>query len=149
MRRLVFPIIVGLGLVMIGSSSASAEDPTPAATVSAKATPGKKLCKVTDPKLDEISGLVATKNGYIAINDSTTDEAKKKIFFLDAQCAIERLAQQRFAVAHAHERFRICAARNRPEPRASATGKDYGYEHRLQLHFYLQPVVRGGWQPSP
>ncbi|MEV6298780.1 hypothetical protein AB0M02_05165 [Actinoplanes sp. NPDC051861] len=93
MRRLVFPIIVGLGFVMIGSSSASAEDPTPAPTVSAKATPGKKLCKVTDPKLDEISGLVATKNGYVVIDDGTTDESKKKIFFLDSQCAVDKVQE--------------------------------------------------------
>ncbi|WP_328461281.1 hypothetical protein OHA21_32100 [Actinoplanes sp. NBC_00393] len=88
MRRLVFPIIVGLGLVMVGSSSASAEDPTPAATVSAKATPGKKLCKITDKRIDEISGMVATSKGYVVVNDSVTDDAKKKIFFLDQECKI-------------------------------------------------------------
>ncbi|BBH64240.1 hypothetical protein ACTI_09250 [Actinoplanes sp. OR16] len=88
MRRLVFSIIVAMGFVMVGSSSASAEDPTPAPTVSAKATPGKRLCKITDKRLDEISGLVATKNGYVAINDGTEDSAKEKIFFLSKKCAV-------------------------------------------------------------
>jgi hypothetical protein len=88
MRRLVFSIIVAMGFVMVGSSSASAEDPTPAPTVSAKATPGKKLCKITDKRLDEISGLVATKSGYVVINDGTEDDAKKKIFFLNKKCAV-------------------------------------------------------------
>ena len=49
--------------------------------------------------------------------------------FGDAQCAIECFAQQRFAVAHAHERFWIRAARHRPQTRAGAAGKDHGYEH--------------------
>jgi hypothetical protein len=88
MRRLVFSIIVAMGFVMVGSSSASAEDPTPAPTLSAKATPGKKLCKITDKRLDEISGLVATKTGYVVINDGTEDSAKKKIFFLNKKCAV-------------------------------------------------------------
>ncbi len=48
----------------------------------------------------------------------------------DAERAVERLAQERFAVAHAHERFRIGAARHGPEPRAGAAGEDHGYEHR-------------------
>ncbi|WP_374238124.1 hypothetical protein [Actinoplanes sp. DH11] len=88
MRRLVFSIIVATGFVMVGSSSASAEDPTPAPTVSAKATPGKKLCKITDPRLDEISGLVATKTGYVVIDDGTEESAKREIFFLNKKCAV-------------------------------------------------------------
>ena len=50
MRRLVFPVIAALGLVIAGPSSAFADDPAPTASV--KATAGKKLCKVTDTKLD-------------------------------------------------------------------------------------------------
>ncbi|WP_189336408.1 hypothetical protein [Actinoplanes ianthinogenes] len=90
MRRLVFSIVLGLGLVTVGGTGASAADPTPTATVSAKATPGKKVCKVKDPLLDEVSGLVATKSGgFIAVDDSTTDESKKKVFFLGSDCAIK------------------------------------------------------------
>ncbi|MEU4556746.1 hypothetical protein AB0F72_00015 [Actinoplanes sp. NPDC023936] len=90
MRRLVFSIIVAMGFVMVGSSSASAEDPTPAPTVSAKATPGKKLCKIVDKRLDEISGLVATDTGYVVIDDGTTEEAKRKIFFLNKKCVVTK-----------------------------------------------------------
>ena len=97
MRRLVFSIIVATGFVMVGSSSASAADPTPAATVSAKSTPGKKLCKIVDKRLDEISGLVATKSGFVAVDDGTQDEAKKKIFFLDKKCAV--IDEQEFSGA--------------------------------------------------
>ncbi|WP_221323871.1 hypothetical protein [Actinoplanes sp. L3-i22] len=88
MRRLVFSIVVGFGLVAIGGTGASAADPTPTATVSAKATAGKKICQIKDPLLDEISGLVATKTGFIAINDST-DDKRRKIFTLDTKCAIK------------------------------------------------------------
>ncbi|MFF5081048.1 hypothetical protein ACFY36_28695 [Actinoplanes sp. NPDC000266] len=86
MRRLVFPVIVASGLVMAGPSSAFADDPAP--VVSAPSVAGKKMCKIADKRLDEVSGLVATKTGYIVINDGTLDEDKKKIFFLNTKCAV-------------------------------------------------------------
>jgi hypothetical protein len=86
MRRLVFPVIAAVGLVMAGPSSAFADDPAP--TVSVKATAGKKMCKVTDPKLDELSGIVATTSGYVVINDSTNVDSHKRVFFLDTKCKI-------------------------------------------------------------
>jgi hypothetical protein len=88
MRRLVFPMIVAFGLLMIGAGSASAE-PAPTAGT-AKAVAGKKICKVTDPKLDELSGIVATKDGFIVINDSTTLENHKRVFYLNNECAITK-----------------------------------------------------------
>jgi hypothetical protein len=86
MRRLVFSIIMASGLVMVGPSLAFADEPAP--TVSVAATPGKKLCKVADKKLEELSGIVATKTGYIAVNDSTNVAANKKIFFLNTKCQV-------------------------------------------------------------
>lgn len=87
MRRLVFSIVLGVGLAAVGGTGAFAADPTPTATVSAKATPGKKICQITNPLLDEISGIVATKTGFVVINDST-DAERRKIFFLDTKCKI-------------------------------------------------------------
>ncbi|GIE27196.1 hypothetical protein Ait01nite_002410 [Actinoplanes italicus] len=81
-----FSTIVAFGLVMVGSSSASAEDPTPAPTVSAKSTPGKKLCKIGDTELTEISGLATTKNGFAVINDGRIDGGTAKIYFLNREC---------------------------------------------------------------
>jgi hypothetical protein len=86
MRRLVLPVIAAFGLVMIGSSSAFADDPAP--VVSAPSTPGKKVCKIADANLDEVSGIVATKTGFIVINDGSDDPAKKRIFFLDSKCKV-------------------------------------------------------------
>jgi hypothetical protein len=83
MRRLVVSIIVASGLVLIGAGSAHA-DPVPGASA-AKAAAGKKVCKVTDPKLNELSGIVATQDGYIVINDSS---AQERVFFLDEDCGI-------------------------------------------------------------
>jgi hypothetical protein len=86
MRRLVFSIIMAFGLLMIGAGPAFAEaDPTAAST---KAVPGKKMCKVTDPRLDEISGIVATNSGFVVINDSTLQDSHKRVFFLDADCKV-------------------------------------------------------------
>ncbi|WP_306209467.1 hypothetical protein, partial [Actinoplanes sp. RD1] len=87
MRRLVFPIIVASGLVIVGAVPASAEDASTTST--AKAAAGKKVCKVTDPLLNELSGIVATDDGYIAVNDSSTSDEKKKIFLLSSKCAIK------------------------------------------------------------
>jgi hypothetical protein len=91
MRRLVFPVIAACGLVMVGPSSAFADDPAP--TVSVKATPGKKICKVTDTKLDELSGIVATGTGFIVIDDSTSQDGHKRVFYLDDKCKIVNQVQ--------------------------------------------------------
>ena len=88
MRRLVFPIIVASGLVVIGPGGASAE-PTPSAGAD-QATTGKKICKVTDPKLDELSGIVATQQGFIVINDSTTLDSHKRVFYLNDECTVTK-----------------------------------------------------------
>jgi hypothetical protein len=88
MRRFVFPIVVASGLVMIGAGGASAA-PGPTAGAAA-ATPGKKVCKVTDPKLDGLSGIVATKSGYIVIDDSTDVSSHKRVFYLNDKCAVAK-----------------------------------------------------------
>lgn len=66
-------VAVGVILVMV---------PSPAAAE------GQKRCTVTDDRLRELSGLVATETGYIVINDSTDVESHKRVFFLDADCEV-------------------------------------------------------------
>jgi hypothetical protein len=83
-----FPIIVATGLVMIGAGGASAE-PAPS-TGAAQAGAGKKICKVTDPKLDELSGIVATQQGFVVINDSTTLDNHKRVFYLNDECTVTK-----------------------------------------------------------
>ncbi|HEY0531990.1 MAG TPA: hypothetical protein VGD29_10365 [Actinoplanes sp.] len=86
MRRLVFSVIAASGLLVAGSSPALADDPAP--TVSVKATPGKKICKVTDTTLDELSGIVATGSGFVVVDDSSTQDSHKKVFFLNSKCKV-------------------------------------------------------------
>ncbi|MEU1605133.1 hypothetical protein [Micromonospora matsumotoense] len=56
----------------------------------AAAAAGKKRCTITDERLRELSGLVATKTGYIVINDGTLQESRKRVFFLDSKCKIAK-----------------------------------------------------------
>ncbi|WP_432904848.1 hypothetical protein ACQP1S_08265 [Micromonospora matsumotoense] len=56
----------------------------------AAAVAGKKRCTITDERLRELSGLVATKTGYIVINDGTLQESRKRVFFLDSKCKIAK-----------------------------------------------------------
>ncbi|MFG3420202.1 hypothetical protein ACIBTZ_01415 [Micromonospora sp. NPDC049460] len=51
---------------------------------------GTPLCEVRDDRLTEISGLAATDDGYVVVNDGADDEARRRIFFLDHECAVTR-----------------------------------------------------------
>jgi hypothetical protein len=55
-----------------------------------RAAAGQPVCKITDSRVTEVSGMVATRTGYVAINDSNIDRAKVKIFFLDGKCRLTR-----------------------------------------------------------
>ena len=63
-----------------------------------------------------------------------------------AQGAVQRLVQQRFAVGHAHERLGIRAARHRPEAGSGAAGENHRYQHVLFLHFYRDSAALHGRQ---
>ncbi|WBB70292.1 hypothetical protein [Micromonospora sp. WMMD812] len=95
MRRAVSSVTVALGLLgaTVAFSGAAVAAPAPAAPAQAAApepVPGKKRCSVTDERLRELSGLVATATGYVVINDSTETDARKRVFFLDTKCKISK-----------------------------------------------------------
>ena len=82
-------------MVLAGATAAGAQ-PTP--TVPAEQPgegeipepePGTEVCTITDYRLVGLSGLVATDDGYIVINDSAAmyDE-RLPIFFLDHSCQV-------------------------------------------------------------
>ncbi|MEU9507300.1 hypothetical protein AB0D32_13565 [Micromonospora sp. NPDC048170] len=52
--------------------------------------PPTPVCEVRDGRLIEISGMVATADGYVVVNDGANDEARRRIFFLDRECAVVR-----------------------------------------------------------
>ena len=65
---------------------------TPSAVVAAPgavaAAPGEVqvACIVNDDRVGELSGLLVTPTGYIAINDSNWDPSAIRIFYLDKKC---------------------------------------------------------------
>lgn len=50
--------------------------------------PGEELCSVADPRLAELSGLVADGDNFWAVPDGTQETAQLEIFKLDAECNI-------------------------------------------------------------
>lgn len=65
--------------------------PSPSVSPSAPAgpTPGKKLCSIAEPALAEISGLVTTKKGYVAVSDgSQSESAVLEVFDLNTRCQV-------------------------------------------------------------
>ncbi|SCG58466.1 hypothetical protein [Micromonospora halophytica] len=76
--------------VLIASGVVVALTVAPGAAVAAPPAPGTPVCRVADERLDEISGLVATDDGFVAVNDGSDEESHRRIFFLDADCAVVR-----------------------------------------------------------
>ncbi|MET8368664.1 hypothetical protein ABZU42_02915 [Micromonospora profundi] len=56
----------------------------------AGAATGASVCQIRDDRLTEISGMVATDDGYVVVNDGADNEARRRIFFLDDRCAVQR-----------------------------------------------------------
>ncbi|WDZ87589.1 hypothetical protein [Micromonospora cathayae] len=91
MRRAVSSITVAFGLLTATIGCAGVAVAAPAPTASDAAPPaGKKRCTVTDERLRELSGLVATKSGYIVVNDSTDIDSHKRVFYLDTRCEVTK-----------------------------------------------------------
>ena len=67
---------VGFLVVLLGGGLAA---PAPAA-----------VCTVGDGRLAELSGLAATADGYVTVNDGADDPDARRIFFLDGACEVSR-----------------------------------------------------------
>jgi hypothetical protein len=50
----------------------------------------RQVCRIGDHRLTEISGLAATRTGYVVVDDGSDDAAHRRIFFLNARCAVAR-----------------------------------------------------------
>ncbi|MET8357157.1 hypothetical protein [Micromonospora sp. NPDC005171] len=92
MRRVVSSVTVALGLfgATVALAGVAAAAPAPGSSGPPAANPGQKRCTITDERLRELSGLVATKSGFIVINDGTEIPARKRVFFLDSKCKISK-----------------------------------------------------------
>ncbi|MFC4038904.1 hypothetical protein ACFO1B_10780 [Dactylosporangium siamense] len=74
--------------LLVGLATPAAAAPTSPAAQSPAAGAGQTICTPDSQKINEISGLVATATGYVAINDSASGNSKSRIFTLDAACKI-------------------------------------------------------------
>ncbi|PTA44309.1 hypothetical protein [Micromonospora sp. RP3T] len=89
MRHVVSSVTLALGLVGAVVAPAGPAPAAPAAAPVLAAAP-KKKCTVADDRLRELSGLVATGNGYVVINDGSDDPSRKRVFYLDAKCKVDK-----------------------------------------------------------
>jgi hypothetical protein len=76
--------VVLVTLLGLGTSAAGS---APAAAAAAGA---QTVCRIGDDRLVEISGLVATGDGYVVVNDGSDDPARRRIFYLDRRCKVVR-----------------------------------------------------------
>jgi hypothetical protein len=76
-----------MGLLIGAVPPVAAPSPSPAMPQSVSSV-GTPVCRITDPRVVEVSGLVATATGYVVINDSSPVPSGEKIFFLDRDCVV-------------------------------------------------------------
>ncbi|MDG6104577.1 hypothetical protein Daura_08375 [Dactylosporangium aurantiacum] len=72
----------------LAAPAAAAPSPSAGAPQSAAAGAGQPVCTPDSQKINEISGLVATATGYVAVNDSAPAGGKARIFTLDTACKV-------------------------------------------------------------
>ncbi|SCL70657.1 esterase-like activity of phytase family protein [Micromonospora peucetia] len=80
--RIAAAAVVACAVTTAPGAAAANPSPTP--------VPATPVCEVRDGRLTEISGMVATDDGYVIINDGANDEARRRIFFLDRECSVVR-----------------------------------------------------------
>jgi hypothetical protein len=84
----------GLGVALFSLPAWAAPSPTPSPTATASAaqptsaTPGEKVCTIMDPRLRELSGMLAVGRFIYVHNDSTRFAAANRVFKLDRDCQI-------------------------------------------------------------
>jgi hypothetical protein len=76
MRWWVAVVVVLAGVVALPAPAGAAE--------------GRRVCQVRDDRLTELSGLAATGSGYVVVNDGSDLASHRKIFYLNAKCAVVR-----------------------------------------------------------
>ncbi|MEN3608722.1 hypothetical protein AAH979_04170 [Plantactinospora sp. ZYX-F-223] len=93
MRRLVTLVAAAVLVLPVGGAAgrpAAAGPPPGQVAAGIRAAAGTPVCTVDDKRLPEVSGLAATEDGYVVVNDSSDVENRRRIFFLDRDCAVTR-----------------------------------------------------------
>ncbi|WP_433291063.1 hypothetical protein ACQP2F_24525 [Actinoplanes sp. CA-030573] len=79
-------VVTALVAILAGAAAPVALTSPAAASAKDPAT----VCTITDKRMTELSGLAATGDGYVVVNDGSDIAADRKIFFLDRRCAVTR-----------------------------------------------------------
>ncbi|TDB70926.1 hypothetical protein [Micromonospora sp. KC723] len=141
MRRAVSSVTVALGL--LGATVTWC--PVAAAAPAASAPAPKKRCTVEDPRLDELSGLVATRTGYIVINDGSLEENRKRVFYLDTKCKIAK-EPVRYSGAGPFDTEDLAVSPDGRTLWIGDIGDNPGKERRSRIAVWTMPIG-GGKQP--
>jgi hypothetical protein len=78
-------------LTAVAAVAAVIAQPSPTPTggaVPAESVPGEQVCAINDPRLVELSGLVALDDGYAVVNDGTEFGDRVGVFRLDQSCQV-------------------------------------------------------------
>ncbi|MBM0260103.1 hypothetical protein JNW89_28840, partial [Micromonospora sp. 4G55] len=140
MRRAVSSVTVALGL--LGATVASTGVALAAPVTSAPAP--KKRCTVTDPRLDELSGLVTTKTGYITVNDSAQQDNRKRVFYLDTKCRVTK--EVRYSGAGPFDTEDLAVSPDRKTLWIADIGDNPGKDRRSRIAVWSMPIG-GGKEP--
>jgi hypothetical protein len=93
MRRVTFSVMAVGAALLLGATPALAVGPSPS-TSATTAVQGKKICKLTDKKVGELSGIVAIASGYLAVNTienvDNPEESNQKIWQLSSSCKVTK-----------------------------------------------------------
>jgi len=84
----VVTLVSGLAISAPAAASQTADVPPGAELV--RAGPGTVVCTVDDPRAVELSGLVATADGYVSQVDSQFESDQVRIVYLDESCGVTR-----------------------------------------------------------
>jgi hypothetical protein len=70
-------VVIMVVAAVVAGGPAAAHAPAPAT-----------VCTISDQRVTEVSGMVATASGYVVVNDSNLDRSRVRIFTLDTGCAV-------------------------------------------------------------
>jgi hypothetical protein len=84
MRRVGFPVIVTLGLVLTATPALA--EPTAASVPVPPANPGTIVCTIRDTVAVGMTGLVATSTGYVVIDGKNPAWGQLRVIYLDKSC---------------------------------------------------------------
>jgi hypothetical protein len=125
-------------LPLAGAAIPPAHAPAPTPAVAA-AVQGTEVCVIADERLIEISGMVATDDGYVVVNDGADLENRRRVFFLDRSCRVTRTVSY---PSRPRDTEDVAVARD-----GTIWIADIGDNDRERSNIALWKLARGGKSP--